>query len=74
MNVWKKFYDLTGPQPALIATVTALHADGTSTVQLPGGNLLRVTGLDVAIGSRALIQGGAILRGVPSLASVEVEV
>lgn len=74
MNVWKQFRDLAGAAPLQSGTVTAHHPDGSSTVQLPGGALLRATGLDVAVGSRALIQGGTILRGVPPLAEVEVEV
>lgn len=53
---------------------TAPDGAATSTVQLPGGALVRATGLDVAVGSRCLIQGGTILRGVPALMDVEVDV
>ena len=43
-NVWRQFAQLLPEAPLLLGTVLAEHADGTVTVQLLAGGLLRVTG------------------------------
>jgi len=60
--------------PLLVAEVTAHNADGTSTVEFPGGEAARVRGQDVAVGLNAWVKGGRVEGEAPMLTSYVVEV
>ena len=74
MNLWKRFQDLLPKEPLLVAQVTAHNADGTSTVQFPGGGTARVKGQTVTVGLSAYIQGGWVKGEAPELTLYEFEV
>ncbi len=43
-NLWRQFEELLPNSPLLVGTVVTRHVDGTVTVQLLGGGLVRATG------------------------------
>lgn len=52
----------------VIGTVLTNHADGTSTVELPGGEQRRVRApVAVSVGNRAFVRDGAIEGTAPTL-------
>lgn len=59
-NPWAYLRALTAGEPRLGGTVTAHHSDGSSTVELLGGGVVRVRGTEVAVGQRAFVQGGKL--------------
>lgn len=67
MNVWTQFKKLLPSQALLTGEVIAHNADGTSTVELPDGSLIRALGTGVAIGSNAFVRGGEIVGAAPKL-------
>jgi hypothetical protein len=72
-NLYRALIDLL-PQPTLqVATVTATHADGTVTVEYPGGSTQRVRG-DATVGQKVFVREGAVEGVAPSLPVVEIEV
>jgi hypothetical protein len=74
MNLFRQFRKLLPADPLLVGTVTAHNADGTSDVQLPGNQTIRVRGQGVAVGVRAFVQGGEIRGAAPALPLSTVEV
>jgi hypothetical protein len=46
-NAYKRFQDLIQGPPLLVGEVTAHNGDGTSTLTMPGGGILRATGTAV---------------------------
>jgi hypothetical protein len=72
-NLYRQLRALLPLPQVLVGTVVEIHADDTSTVQLPGtvdvtgypgnvatGSLIRVRGSSVAVGSRAFVRAGVI--------------
>lgn len=72
-NVWKQFAQLLPGAPLLLGTVLADHADGTVTVQLLDGGLLRVTGSSV-VGDRVFVRDGEVIGPAPTLPGVDIEI
>ena len=73
-NVWTKFRDLLPSRAQLTGNVLMVHADGTSTIELPDGSNLRVTGDFVAVDAWVLVEGNRIIGEVPALPTYEAEV
>ncbi len=73
-NVWTKFKQLLPNNAQQIGVVDTVHTDGTTTVTLPTGDSLRVTGDTVPAGNSALIEGNKILTEVPTLPTTTAEV
>jgi len=73
-NVFARFARLLPSEPLLVGTVTAHNADGTSTITLPGGGVIRARGQAVAVSSKAFVRSGEVTDEAPSLTSYEVEV
>lgn len=73
-NLFSRFAKLTQQEPLLIGAVTAHNSDGTSTVTLPGGGVIRVRGIDVAVGQNAFIKAGEISGQAPNLPSYVLDV
>lgn len=59
-------------QPELVGDVTATHGDGTVTVELPGGGLLRARGA-AEVGDRVFVKGSVLQGPAPELPLVTVE-
>jgi hypothetical protein len=72
-NVWRQFAQLLPESPLLLGTVLADHADGTVTVQLLDGGLLRVTGSGT-VSDRVFVRDGEVVGPAPTLPSVDIEV
>ena len=73
-NAWSLFRALLPQDPLRVGTVVTHHPDGTSTVELLGGGLLRVQGQAVAEGAPAYVRSGRLEGPAPELPSHEVEV
>ena len=72
-NIWKQFKDLLPTQATLIGIVATLHSDGTASVQLLGGGLLRVIG-SAAENTRVFVRDGRITGQAPDLEQIEIEI
>jgi hypothetical protein len=76
-NLWRQFKELLPDSPLLLGTVAAHHTDGTITVELLDGGLLRVTagnGDAGSIGDRVFVRNGQIEGSAPALPTVEIEI
>lgn len=74
MNLWNTLKSLLPDHPTLIGKVLARMPDGTSSVQLIGGGLMRVAGHDVAEGKSCFILDRKIIGEAPDLPKYEFEV
>ena len=73
-NLYRQLRELL-PEPTLsVATVVAEHADGSTTVQYPGGSQQRVRGAGHAAGQSVFVRSGQIEGTAPALDSVTIEV
>ncbi|MCK4150322.1 hypothetical protein, partial [Ralstonia pseudosolanacearum] len=72
-NLWRQFEDLLPDAPLLVGTVVTSHDDGTVTVQLLGGGLVRVTGAGEP-GERLFVRGAEVIGSAPTLPTVEIEI
>ncbi|AKZ25255.1 hypothetical protein ACNRBS_15695 [Ralstonia pseudosolanacearum] len=72
-NLWRQFEDLLPDSPLLVGTVVTSHDDGTVTVQLLGGGLVRVTGAG-GPGDRLFVRGSEVVGPAPTLPTVEIEI
>lgn len=86
-NLYRRLRALLPLPQVLVGTVVEIHADDTSTVELPGtgnttgypgnvatGSLLRVRGSSIEVGKRAFIRAGVIESEAPAGDILEVEV
>lgn len=74
MNLYRRLLEIIPADPLLIGEVTAHNADGTSTVELPSGDTLRVRGQGVSVGNNAFVQTGQVQGEAPDLPVVSVEI
>jgi hypothetical protein len=72
-NLWRQFRDLLPEAPLLVGTVAARHTDGTATVELLDGGLLRVRG-GASVGDRVFVRDGRIEGEAPPLPHLDIEV
>lgn len=74
-NHFRALKALIAPEdPLWVGTVQSHNADGTSTVLLPGGGLIRPRGQGVAVGARAFVRGGEVRGEAPALDAVTLVV
>lgn len=71
-NLFTQFRRLLPSDPLLVGEVTAHNADGTSDLQLPGNQTIRVRGQGVAVGLKAFAQGGEIRGRAPDLPATTI--
>ena len=64
-NVFRQFIDLLPARPLLVGTVTATDGD-VSTVELPGGGVLRARGSE-PLGAKVFVRDGVIEGEAPAL-------
>ncbi len=74
MNVWKQFEALLPADPLLVGQVLSHNSDGTSSVTLPGAQIIRAQGQSVPVGNFAFVQTGRVQGDAPNLPSVEVPI
>ncbi|AST26523.1 hypothetical protein [Ralstonia pseudosolanacearum] len=72
-NLWRQFEDLLPDAPLLVGTVVTRHDDGTVTVQLLGGGLVRATGAGEP-GERLFVRGDEVIGAAPTLPTVDIEI
>lgn len=86
-NLYRRLRALLPLPQVLVGTVVEIHADDTSSVELPGssavvgypgnvatGSLLRVRGSTVEVGKRAFIRAGVIESEAPAGDILDIEV
>jgi hypothetical protein len=75
-NLWRLFEDLLPDSPLLLGTVATRHDDGTVTVELLDGGLLRVAvgNSSSAVGERVFVRDGQVTGNAPTLPAVEIEI
>lgn len=74
VDVWKRFEGLLPSQTVTLATVTAINADGTSTLSTPEGGTLRAIGTGVGVGGNVYVQLGRIIGPAPDLPTYDLTV
>jgi hypothetical protein len=72
-NVYRALLELLPQDPLLVGTVTAVNADATRTVQLPGGGFVRARG-DAAVAATVFVRGGVIEGAAPALTAITIDV
>jgi len=73
-NLYRQFLSLIPRDALLIGTVLAHNDDGTSDVELPGAQAIRVRGQSVPVGQNAFVRGGEIIGEAPNLTLMTVEI
>lgn len=73
-NPWQQFRNLLPGSPLVVGTVSAHNADGSSTIDLPGGGSINAIGQTVAIGQKAFVRNGQVLGQAPDLPELMIEV
>lgn len=74
VNVSRQLQELLADAPTLTGTVTAINADGTSTVTMTGGGTLIVMGTNVPVNGIAFIKNQVIVGESQALTAFNVEV
>lgn len=74
MNIWRRFRDLIPSDPLQMGEVLSHNADGTSSIELPGGAVVRARGQGVPIGTNAFVRGGVVEGEAPTLPYYEYTV
>jgi hypothetical protein len=72
MNLYKKFRDLLPEPPLLVGTVIA-YANGTATIEEPGGGRSQARG-EAAVNDRVFFRAGAIEGPAPNLPVEIIEI
>jgi hypothetical protein len=73
LNLYRELLNLLPADPLLSGEVTVQHADGTVTVELPGGGTARARGV-AAAGDRVFVRGGLVEGLAPDLPFAEIEI
>lgn len=74
-NAFRALLEMLPESPLLVATVISVQAaEGTSTVQYPGGNQQRVRGTGAATTSQVFVRNGIIEGAAPELTPLTIEV
>jgi len=74
MNPYQKFLSLLVKDPLLVGTIVSHNADGSSSVQLPGGPVILARGQTVAVNSKAFVRSGWVEGAAPDLPYSEIQV
>lgn len=74
IDAWRRFEGLLPSRTVMLATVTAINTDGTSTLSTPEGGTLRALGTSVGVGANVYVQQGRILGPAPNLPAYNLTV
>lgn len=72
-NVYRALLALLPEDPLQVGDVTAVNADGTVTLTLPGGGQLRARG-EANNGARVFVRGGIVEGPAPALTVLTIDV
>ena len=73
LNLYRELLNLLPGDPLVSGEVTVQHADGTVTVELPGGGEVRARGV-FAAGDRVFVRAGVVEGLAPDLPFAEIEI
>ena len=73
LNLYRQLLDLLPESPLLSGEVTVQHADGTVTVELPGGGTVRARGV-YAAGDQVFVRNGLVEGLAPDLTPLTIEI
>jgi len=73
VSAWSRWKSILPQQPLIVGEVMAMHDDGSVTVEVSGGGMLRVRGI-AAEGDYVYVRGGRIEGTAPALDLEEVSV
>ena len=73
-NPWKRFQELLPRAARIIGTVASHNSNGTSSISLRSGQTMTARGQGVAVGSRAFVENGEVMREVPELPFYDAQV
>lgn len=74
-NLYRALRELLPEAPLLVATVISVNAaEGTSTVEYPGGGRQRVRGTSAIAASQVFVRNGIIENAAPALTALTIEV
>lgn len=73
-NLARAFRSLLPASPLYRGEILAHNADGTSTVELPGGMQIRARGQIVGIGAYAFVRNGVVEGAAPNLPVSTVDI
>lgn len=73
-NIFKRFRALLPTTPLLVGTITAVNANGSCRVDMPGGGKAVVIGTGYTVGQQVFIKDRIIQGVAPSLSYYELEV
>ena len=74
INKSRQLSDLLADAPTLTGVITAINADGTSTVAMTGGGTLIALGVDVAVNELAYIKNSIIIGKSQILTAYNLDV
>ncbi len=74
MSLWRQFQQLLPKAPLTVAKVLTHNADGSSSVEFPGGGTFKARGQGVDVGGYAFVRGGEVLGPAPAVVPVTLEV
>jgi hypothetical protein len=70
MNVATELKRLIPPPRMVTGSVTAVHGDGTVSVEQPGGAVIRVkSSIGATVGTRVAVRNGVVENTLPNLSS-----
>ncbi len=72
-NTFNKFQNLLGKQSTDVVTIDSVGS-GTSQATTLSGDSVTVIGDSVAVGQKAFVRGGEIIRQAPNLTPTEVTI
>lgn len=73
-NILQRFKALIPGTHNELVNISANNGDGTSNATTLGGAAITVKGESVAAGNRALVRNGEIVRAMPNLSAVEIDI
>jgi hypothetical protein len=71
-NIWTKFKGMLPSESVSLGEVISHNSDGTSTVELLGGERIRPIGQLAAIGNRAMVKKGQVIAEAPALTQYDL--
>lgn len=72
-NLYRALLELLPQEPLQVGNVTAINADATRTVEIPGGGEIRARG-EALVGDRVFVRDGLIEGPAPALTFLTIDV
>lgn len=69
-NPYRQFLDLIPGDVRMVGEVMSHNGDGTSSIELPEGDVIRARGTDVPVGQKAFVLNGKVDGPAPDYSSL----